>query len=105
MDTKTHETFIRARIKELRLQKSVSEHRMSLDLDKCGSYIRGITNGLSMPSVKERINIILYFDMTPINFFSILDQKDSAYNQLWERLRNLDEATLEKVATFLDMIV
>ena len=34
--------FVRSRITELRLAKGVSEHRMSLDLDKSGSYIRGI---------------------------------------------------------------
>ena len=60
MDTKTYENFIRARITELRLQKGVSEHRMSLDLDKSGSYIRGITNGLSMPSIRELLNIMVY---------------------------------------------
>ena len=43
--------FVRTRITELRLKKDVSEHRMSLDLDKNGSYIRGITSGASMPSV------------------------------------------------------
>lgn len=32
METKNHEEFIRARITELRLQKGVSEYRMSLDL-------------------------------------------------------------------------
>ena len=48
MVTKDYEDFIRARITELRLKKNVSEHRMSMDLDKSGSYIRGITNGLSI---------------------------------------------------------
>jgi len=104
MDTKNYEEFIRSRITELRLKKNVSEHRMSLDLDKSGSYIRGITNGLSMPSVKELVNIILYFDMTPSEFFSPLDQNDSAVNRLCERIRSLDETKLEKVNIFLDLI-
>ena len=60
-DTKYIE-FVRSRITELRVKKDVSEHKMSLDLDKSGSYIRGITSGASMPSVKELFNIIAYFD-------------------------------------------
>ena len=40
-----YDDFIRQRITELRIEKDVSEHRMSLDLDKSGSYIRGITSG------------------------------------------------------------
>lgn len=51
-DTKTI-NFIRTRITELCIQKNVSEHRMSLDLDKSGSYIRGITSGTALPSLKE----------------------------------------------------
>lgn len=50
--------FIRTRITELRMKKDVSEHRMSLDLGKSGSYIRGITNGMALPSLKELFNII-----------------------------------------------
>ena len=105
METKDYEEFIRSRITELRLKRNLSEHRMSLDLDKSGSYIRGITNGLSMPSVKELINIILYFNMTPSEFFSPLEQKGSSFDRLCEKLRNLDESELEKVSIFIDWIV
>lgn len=47
------EDFVRRRITELRLSKNISEHKMSLDLDKSGSYIRGITSGATLPSLKE----------------------------------------------------
>lgn len=104
MVTKDYEDFIRARITELRLKKNVSEHRMSMDLDKSGSYIRGITNGLSMPSVKELINIILYFEMTPYEFFLPLDQTDTAYSKLCARLREANATTLDNVNKFLDML-
>ena len=39
-----YDEFIRIRITELRIAKNISEHKMSLDLDKSGSYIRGITS-------------------------------------------------------------
>lgn len=98
------EDFIRTRITELRLQKDVSEHRMSLDLDKSGSYLRGISSGAALPSLKELFNIIAYFNMTPSEFFAPLDDKDTPYSKLCEKLRGLDDADLEKVDTFLTWI-
>ena len=44
-DTQRYITYVRERITDLRTQKDVSEHRMSLELGKSGSYIRGITSG------------------------------------------------------------
>ena len=99
-----YETYVRERITELRVKRDVSEHRMSLDLGKSGSYIRGITNGSSLPSVRELFNIIGYFDLTPSEFFSGLEDKDSLRTQLRERLLELDQEDMEKVATFLDWI-
>ena len=102
-DTKYIE-FVRTRITELRIKKDVSEHKMSLDLDKSGSYIRGITSGASMPSVKELFNIIAYFGMTPVDFFAPLGNEGTPHNAICERLRALDSSDLEKVRTFLDWI-
>ena len=102
-DTKYIE-FVRTRITELRVKKDVSEHKMSLDLDKSGSYIRGITSGAALPSVKELFNIISYFNMTPVDFFAPLGAEDTPYNAICERLRSLDNADLEKVSTLLDWI-
>ena len=56
-----YEKFVRDRITELREKRGISEHRLSLELGKSGSYIRSITSGATMPSVKELFNIILYF--------------------------------------------
>lgn len=54
------EAYVRERITELRMRKNVSEHRMSLELGKSGSYIRGITSGTALPSLRELFNIIAY---------------------------------------------
>ena len=104
MDTKTYEDYIRTRITDLRLQKGVSEHRMSLDLDKSGSYIRGITNGLSMPSVRELLKIMAYFNITPSDFFQPLQPKDTQLDRLVDRLHDLDDTRLDKVNIFLDLL-
>lgn len=102
-DTKYYD-FVRSRITELRLKANVSERRMSLELGKSGSYIRGITSGSSRPSFDELFNIIEYFEMTPITFFAPMEAPETPYNKLCKRLRELSEADLKKVNTFIDMI-
>lgn len=52
MESNRYEQFVRSRITELRMANNVSEHRMSLDLGKSGSYIRSITNGAALPSLR-----------------------------------------------------
>lgn len=99
-----YDDFIRTRITELRILKNVSEHRMSLDLDKSGSYIRGITSGAALPSLKELFNIIAYFDMTPAEFFAPMEDPETPYHKLCEKLRALSNDDLEKVSTFLSWI-
>ena len=99
-----YDEFIMSRITELRIRKDVSEHKMSLDLDKSGSYIRGITNGAALPSLKELFNIIAYFEMTPIEFFAPIESEDTPYRRLCERLQTLTDEELEKVSTFVDWI-
>lgn len=99
-----YDEFIRSRITELRIRKDVSEHKMSLDLDKSGSYIRGITNGAALPSLKELFNIIIYFGMTPAEFFAPLDNKDTPCHRLCERINGLTEEEIQKVNTFIDWI-
>ena len=59
------------------MQKSVSEHRMSLDLGKSSSYIWSITSGMSLPSLRELFNIMVYFDVSPSEFFDGIDDTDS----------------------------
>ena len=95
------EIFVRERITELRLAKGVSEHKMSLDLGKSGSYIRGITNGMALPSLREFFNICEYFDVTPAEFFATMGAISTPYDRLCETLRSLPEADIEKTATFV----
>ena len=99
-----YDEFIRIRITELRIAKNISEHKMSLDLDKSGSYIRGITSGAALPSLRELFNIISYFDMTPAEFFAPLDDSNTPYRKLCEKLRTMNEEDLEKVSIFIGWI-
>ena len=99
-----YDEFIRSRITELRIAKNISEHKMSLDLDKSGSYIRGITSGAALPSLRELFNIISYFDMTPAEFFAPMENEETVYHQLCEKLHTMNDEDLQKVSLFIEWI-
>jgi transcriptional regulator with XRE-family HTH domain len=61
--------FVRERITQLRLQKGVSEYKMSYDLGHSRGYINNISSGKSLPSMTEFFAICEYFDITAIEFF------------------------------------
>lgn len=62
--------FVRDRITQLRLQRGVSEYKMSYDLGHSRGYINNISSGKSLPSMLEFFAICEYFDITPIEFFN-----------------------------------
>lgn len=71
------ENFIRERISELRIQKNVSEYKMSLDLGHSKGYIQSISAGRALPSMSEFLYICKYFEITPKDFFDV-DKKETA---------------------------
>ena len=73
-------------------------------LGKSGSYIRGVTSGAALPSLRELFNIMSYFDMTPSEFFAPLENDDTPYRKLCEQLRILSDEDLEKISTFINWI-
>lgn len=99
-----YEKFVRDRITELREKRGISEHRLSLELGKSGSYIRSITSGATMPSVKELFNIILYFEMSPADFFVGTEWKDTLRTIVTKQLHELSDDELEKVSQFIGWI-
>ena len=77
-----YEKFIRERITKLRLNKNVSEYRMSLDLGHSDSYIRNITSGKALPSMSEFLYICEYFNVTPKEFFDESIDNPALINEL-----------------------
>ena len=65
-----YESFVRKRITQLRHRLHVSEHKMSLDLGKSGSYMRSISIGKALPSMHEFLRICEYLGVTPQEFFT-----------------------------------
>lgn len=98
------ETFIRDRITELRKQRRLSEYGLSLALGKSGSYIRLITNGRSMPSVKELFNILQFFGVTASEFFYGLEPEHPIRAAVIEKIRNLPDEDLKKILLFISWI-
>lgn len=75
------ENYIRRRITELRIQKNVSEYKMSMDLGHSKGYIQSISSGRALPSMSEFLAICDYFDIAPLELFNdegknILIQKE-----------------------------
>ena len=93
------EKFFSERMTKLRIQKGVSEYKMSLDMGHSGSYINSIASGKAMPSMGEFLYMCEYFGITPAEFF---DEKIDApiriagINQI---LRELDESDLDLILT------
>ena len=63
-----YESFVRDRITSLRLQKGISEYKMSYDLGHSRGYINNISSGQALPSMAEFFAICEYFAITPIEF-------------------------------------
>lgn len=63
------ESFIGTRITQLRINKNISEYKMSLELGQSKSYIQGISSGKALPSVKQLFNICDYFEISLSEFF------------------------------------
>ena len=104
MKDNDYEAILRQRITDLRIERGVSEHRMSLELGRSGSYIRGITSGKALPSARELFNIIEYLGLTPAEFFAPMTDRTSAYARVCDRLRGMDRTDLKKVEMFIDWI-
>lgn len=69
-DDSMDSNFVRERITQLRLQKGVSEYKMSYDLGHSRGYINNISSGKALPSMVEFFGICEYFGITPVEFFN-----------------------------------
>lgn len=103
-DISKYEQFLRDRITQLRMEQGPSEHRMSLELGKSGAYIRAISSGKALPSVRELFNIMAYLQVTPAEFFASFTESDTRRDALCRKIRELEEADLEKLELFLSWI-
>ena len=86
--------FIRDRITQLRMQKSVSEYKMSYDLGHSRSYIYNISSGKSLPPMAEFLEICNYLGVTPSDFFNDSNENPSLVQSAIEEIKKLDDDDL-----------
>lgn len=97
--------FVRERITQLRLQKGVSEYKMSYDLGHSRGYINNISSGKTLPSMTEFFAICEYFDITPIEFFSENIKNPKLTNETLHNLEMLSESDLEIVNNLIKRLI
>lgn len=92
--------FIGKRITELRLQKKISERKLSIELDKGENYIQGITSGNSSLSIEMLYKICEYFEIPVWQFFC--ESKQQALAQVAAELMNdMDEEDIIMIISFI----
>lgn len=89
------EAFIRSRLDALRLEKKLSERKLSKNLGKNDSYINSISNGKYLPSWTEFFYICEYFEISPSQFFSDSSDFSLLKEQIHKGVLSLDDDTLE----------
>ena len=86
--------FIRDRITQLRMQKSVSEYKTSYDLGHSRSYIYNISSGKSLPPMAEFLEICDYLGVTPSDFFNDSNENPILVQSAIEEIKKLDDDDL-----------
>ena len=87
--------FVRERITQLRLQKGVSEYKMSYDLGHSRGYINNISSGKTLPSMTEFFAICEYFEISPIEFFNARQSNPRLTQEVLANLEQLSEDDLD----------
>lgn len=88
-------SYIRDRITQLRMQKGVSEYKMSLDLGHSKGYIQSISSGKSLPSVSELLYICEYFCIEPKDFFDEDSEPPQELRELQNAAKKLNSKDLK----------
>ena len=99
------ETYIRKRITELRLQKGVSEYKMSLDLGHGKNYIRSITSGRTLPALTERPYICEYLGVSVWDFFDETANYPALVQDMIKKAQNMSEADLQAIIGIMDRMI
>lgn len=98
------EEFVRRRLTEIRMQKNISEYKMSMDLGHSKSYIQSISSGRALPSMSEFLYICEYLGVTPEQFFAEDIQNPVQMERVLQALKKLGSEDLERVADLAERL-
>lgn len=93
--------FVRDRMTKLRLEKNVSERKMSLDLGHSPSYINGISSGVKTPSLTEMFFICEYFGLAVSDFFNTKEEISIFKQTVIHEVCTKDDKDLEVISEML----
>ena len=94
-DDRMNIDFVRERITQLRLQKGVSEYKMSYDLGHSRGYINNISSGKTLPSMAEFFSICDYFEISPVEFFDDGCRNPKISHEILSAITQLSEEDLQ----------
>lgn len=97
--------FVRDRITQLRIQKGVSEYKMSYDLGHSRGYINNISSGKALPSLAELFAICEYFDITVVEFFSENIENPKMVRKTLDKIELLNNDDLLFVKQMVDRLL
>ena len=100
-----YENFVRERITQLRLQKGISEYKMSYDLGHSRGYVNNISSGKALPSMAEFFAICEYFGITPIEFFNQGVSNPYKLNQTILSLEQLNDDDLDLISRHINRLL
>ena len=98
------EQYVRNRITQLRLQKGVSEYKMSYDLGHSRGYINNISSGKTLPSLSEFFSICDYFNITPSAFFEQEQEFPELISNATSKLIKLNEDDIILLLNLIDRL-
>lgn len=97
--------FVRDRITSLRIQKGVSEYKMSYDLGHSRGYINNISSGKTLPSMTEFFAICEYFGITPMEFFDSVTSNPKLKESVIEAISKLNEEDLRLTLAIINRLL
>lgn len=96
--------FVRQRITQLRMQRGISEYKMSLDLGHSRSYMQSISSGRMMPSLTEFLYICEYLNVSPRDFFDEGDVDSALIQRAVEGMRELKDQDIIALLGLIDRL-
>lgn len=104
MSMHEYEKYVRDRITQLRLQKGISEYKLSYDLGHSRGYIYNITSGKSLPPLAELFSICEYFDITPAEFFDDRLSNPQLIQKAEEGLKTLSDSDVLLILNYINRL-
>lgn len=98
------EQYIRDKIDRLRLEKNLSERKLSHELGHGANYINAILSGRALPSMGEFLYLCEYFKITPLEFFDSGLDLSTQDLEMVNIIKKLDCETKQNLFSILNKI-